>query len=158
MEKGEQIRDQIKSLLDNANITYRYMEHEETKTSEESAQIRGTKLSEGAKAIIMKGKKSENNIMVVVPADKRISSENVKSLLGEKYEFENPDVIFERYGLKVGAVPPFGNLLGLTTYVDTQIANSSTISFNCGLRTCSIIMDGRDFASLSGCEVGEFAE
>lgn len=106
----------------------------------------------------MKGRKSGNNIMVVIPADQRISSESIKLLLGEKYEFEDPTIMFNKFGLKVGAVPPFGNLLGLKTYVDSMIVTSPTISFNWGLRTCSIIMNGKDFAELSKCEIGKFTE
>ena len=40
----------------------------------------------------------------------------VAEMVGEKCEFEDPEVIKERYGLQIGGVPPFGQLLNLETF------------------------------------------
>jgi nondiscriminating aspartyl-tRNA synthetase len=139
-------------------IEYEYSEHEEVKTSEDAASIRGIPLSSGAKALILKGKKSGTHYMVVIPGDKKIAMDKASEELGEKVEFEKPDTIQEIYGIKVGGVPPFGNVLGMRILIDKQTAMNPKISFNAGMRTCSISMSGVDLAEVTDGEVGEYAE
>ena len=60
-------------------------------------------------------------------------------------------------GLDVGAVPPFGHLLGLPTYVDARLLELPRIAFNAGSRTTSVIMAARDLARLARPIIGHFA-
>lgn len=145
MDKGSEVVRTIKGILDGKNIEYKYLEHEEVRTSEEAAKIRGLDLSTGAKAMIVKSKEYENRyIMVVVGADKQLSLENVKLALGEEFEIA-PLKEVERYtGLKVGSIPPFGRLLKMDLYFDKGMYEKETVAFNCGQKTASIIMKGKD--------------
>jgi nondiscriminating aspartyl-tRNA synthetase len=79
-------------------------------------------------------------------------------LSAEKCEFEDPSVILERFGLQIGGVPPFGPLLGLDTYYDTEIADKSAVAFNCGLATESILMKGKDLIELVDPKWGSFSK
>ena len=72
----------------------------------------------------------------------------VSKALGEKCSFENIEVILERYGLEIGGIPPFGNLLNLETIYDPLIERSGRSAFNCGLLTESIIMKSSDLIAL----------
>ena len=56
-------------------------------------------------------------------------------------------------GCKPGAVPPFGNLFGLTVLVDEELAQREEIAFNAGSNTVSIVMRVADFLRLSGASV-----
>lgn len=134
----------IRKLLEEKDITYIYDEHPPVRTSKEAAKTRGTKIEEGAKAIILVGKKSGENFMVVLPAHLRINFSKVREVIGEKCEMENPEVIFNKFGIEVGGVPPFGNVLGLKTLVDKKLDREGKVSFNCGLKTASIEMKSRD--------------
>ena len=151
------IHDLILDLLKSNNIEFKYLEHEEVKTSEESAKIRDTKLEQGAKALILKGKKSGNNIMVVLPAHKKANIEKIEQILSEKFEFESPDNILKKWGIQVGGVPPFGNLLNLPTYIDKEVLNNDIVVFNCGTRTSSIFMNPKDMVELIKGELGEYS-
>jgi prolyl-tRNA editing enzyme YbaK/EbsC (Cys-tRNA(Pro) deacylase) len=62
-----------------------------------------------------------------------------------------------RFGLEVGAVPPFGHLLGLPTYVDAQLLAQPRIAFNAGSRTTSVVLATADFVRLEQPTVGSFA-
>ncbi|MES2345326.1 MAG: YbaK/EbsC family protein, partial [Chlamydiota bacterium] len=68
------------------------------------------------------------------------------------------EVIEERYGLQVGGIPPFGNLLNIETFFDAEIAKLDKLAFNCGLRTESIIMKSADLIALVGPELGAFSK
>src|SRR4030095_12044740 len=48
-------------------------------------------------------------------------------------------------GCELGAMPPFGNLYGLDTYVTRSLADDEEIAFNSGTHTELIRMPYRDF-------------
>lgn len=155
---GESISKAIRDLLDSNKFEYEYYEHEPTPTSEEAAKVRDTKLEEAAKALILKGKKSGKNIMVVIRGDKKFNSKEIKNAAGEEFEFEKPDVIKERFGLIIGGVPPFGNLLDLPIYFDESILESSRVTFSAGLQTCSITMNPEDLSKVTNAIEGSFSK
>jgi nondiscriminating aspartyl-tRNA synthetase len=155
--KGEkEVVAKIKQILDTRAVTYNFYEHVEVKTSEEAAALRNTPLSSGAKALILKGKKSNKHVMVVIPGDAKVAMDKVSEKVGEKVEFEKPDQITEQYGIMIGGVPPFGNILGMRVLLDKNLAENEAISFNAGMRTCSIDMSGHDLAEVIDAEVGEY--
>jgi Ala-tRNA(Pro) deacylase len=60
-------------------------------------------------------------------------------------------------GLEPGAVPPFGALFGLPTFVDIHLLDQPRIAFNAGSRTTSLILSTADYARLAEATVGHFA-
>lgn len=153
---GEGIRNEIIRLLKDHSMDYKHLVHEPTPTSEDSARVRGHSLESGVKALILRTKTSKKNVQVNIPADKKVDMKAVADAVGEKCEFEDADVIFERFGLKVGSIPPFGNLLNLDTYFDEGIQGSC--NFNCGLLTESLEMKASDLIQLVQPKIGKFAK
>jgi nondiscriminating aspartyl-tRNA synthetase len=82
----------------------------------------------------------------------------VAEAVGEKCEFENVEVIKERFGLEVGGVPPVGPLLNLETFFDDRIRGMETVVFNCGLRTESIILSADGLIEIVQPKFGKFAK
>ena len=76
----------------------------------------------------------------------------------EKCEFEDPAVIKERFGLEIGAIPPFGSLLNLETFFDEKIQTHDSAAFNCGLTTESIAMSAKDLIDLVQPKIGKFSQ
>ncbi len=143
--KGEYVNQDIKKLLDSMDIKYQALEHEEARTSEEAAKVRGTKLSEGAKAMVVKSKKySGKYAMIVVPADLQLDMNKVKEVLNEEYEIANAKDVEDITGVKVGGVPPFGRLFRMELYFDKKMYDKERVAFNCGRKDRSIIMTGKD--------------
>ncbi len=145
---GTDLKDEIIKRLTAAGMQFMKLEHEATLTSEQSAQVRGTELKEGVKAMILRNKKTSENIMVCLPADQRLDFKQLEELSGHKYELENKEVIKTKFGLDVGAVPPFGNLLGLKTFFAKAIADNQRVAFNCGTVTDSIVMGSADLIKI----------
>lgn len=157
--KGEKmVVSQIRKLLDSRAIQYEFAEHDPTITSEDASRIRNVPAEQGAKALILIGKKSGDHYMVVVPGNKKLDSKAVGEKIGESVEFEKPDNIFEKYGIKVGGVPPFGNILGMQVFIDESTANREVVSFNAGMQTCSITMNGKDLAEVTDATVGKWTK
>ncbi len=155
---GENIRNEIIHQLRVKKIDFDHRVHEPTPTSEDSARVRNIKMEEGVKALILRGKTTKKNYQFNIPAHLKVDMKAVAEIVGEKCEFEDPAVISERFGLQIGGVPPFGNLLNLDNYFDEEILHQERSAFNCGLTTESIIMQSKDLFSLVDPKVGKFSK
>jgi nondiscriminating aspartyl-tRNA synthetase len=155
---GENIRNEIIHLLKHNDMPFKHLVHEPTPTSEDSARVRGTKLEEGVKSLIVKGKNSKKNYQFNIPSHLKLDMKAVADRVGEKCEFEDPEVIRERYGLIIGGVPPCGQLLNLDTFFDDSIQNLETVAFNCGLPSESLIINGKDLIALVQPQFGHFSK
>ena len=150
------VTSRIQELLRDHDVTFTLIEHAPVKTSQEAAAVRGTPLHEGAKALVFAA--DETTVLAVVPADKRVGTRAFKRAFGIKnLRMITPDELHERTGLPVGAVPPFGSVLDLPTYVDSGLLENERISFNAGSRTASIVMACRDYIAVEQPTLGEFA-
>jgi len=155
---GENIRNEIIRILKDQEVGYKHMVHEPSPTSEVSAQIRGTDLEAGVKALILRGKTSKKNYQFNLPAHLKLDMKVVAELVGERCEFEEASVILERFGLIIGGIPPWGQLLNLDTFFDASLQQKTTVAFNCGLQTESIVMEACDLITIVQPKFGSFAK
>ena len=145
----------IKSLIEKNGMWYEYMEHEPVRTSEEAAQVRPLEysLSQGAKALIVRIKEyggPKYFAMFVVPGDLKFNYEKTKELLNAKdirFASEEEVAGFTK-GIKVGGVPPFGNLFGLKVFADQKVFENDKIIFNAGDKRVSIALQTEDYKKL----------
>lgn len=152
----ENVRNEIVRLIKHYDVEFKHLTHEPTITSEDSARVRNTRPEEGVKSIILRGKTSKKNYQINIPSHLKLDMKAVAAAVGEKCEFESPEVIKERFGLNVGGVPPFGALLNLETWYDEKITASPQAAFNCGLQTESIIMKSKDLVAITQPKIGTF--
>jgi len=153
----ESVFNKIKNLLDQNKVDYKTMEHKAVFTSEEAAAVRKTDLKQGAKALVMKADKKP--IMIVVPADKKVDTSLFKKLFSIKdLEMAKPEEVESVTGVKIGAVPPFGNLFKIPLYFDKTIINTEVIFFNAGSHSKSISMRGSDLEKVTKPITGEFSK
>lgn len=138
--------EQIRAKLDAAGVTYAHEHHEPVVTSEDAARVRGVSMHTGAKALVMQGKASKKHFLFVMPADLRLDKSKVKQVLNEEVGFASDPV--EVTSCVKGSVPPFGSVLGLTTYCDPRLSENEHINFNAGTLTDSIRMLCRDYLAL----------
>ncbi|MBI3385018.1 aspartate--tRNA(Asn) ligase [Candidatus Gottesmanbacteria bacterium] len=145
----------IKQILDKKELEYKLYEHEKVLTSEEAAKARGTRLSQGAKALVMFADKKA--IMIVLPADRRVDFKKFK--LAQKIrdlKMGTAEEVKKLTGVEIGAVPPFGNLLSLTLYVDQNLQNEEKIVFNAGLHSKSILLKYSDYIKITDPIIGDY--
>ena len=155
---AENVRNEILRLLKQAEVTFEHLVHEPTPTSEDSARVRSTGLDQGVKALILVGKTSKKNYQFNISSHLKLDMKAVSELVGEKCEFEKPEVISDRFGIVVGGVPPFGNLFNLETYFDTRVTTTEKAAFNCGMQTESIVMRSQDLIGLIKPKLGNFSK
>ena len=141
----------ILNLLKKKGCWLETFEHEPVVTSEQAAKIRrGYSISQGAKAIIVKIKNSTGEsefVMLVLPGDKKFSGSKVKKLLDTKdLRFATPVEISELTGgIKIGGIPPFGNLFEIRVFIEKALLDNEKIIFNAGDRSFSVAMKTKDY-------------
>jgi len=134
---------------------FQVMTHDPVTTSEEAALVRGTSLESGAKAIIAK---TDKFFMLVLPANLKIDSKKIKKIFNaKKFRFVTDEELLTITGCIKGAVPPFGLLFGLETYVDEELLKQKEINFNAGSNDKSIAMKTRDYIKIVKPKIEKFS-
>lgn len=143
--RGPEVLDAIRSLLRSAGVSFREVQHEPTRTSEESARARGEELRVGGKALLIKT--DDVFRLFVLPADCRADSNAIRTELGvRRTRFATPEELLERTGLVPGSVPPFGEpILPFGLHVDAGTCGNERIAFNAGTLTDSMILTTSDY-------------
>ena len=147
----------IRELYASLGIEFREIEHAATRTSEESARVRGEPLHIGGKALLLKG--GADYRLVVIPAHRRLDSANTKTAWGlKKLRFASSEELFDQTGLVPGSVPPFGPpILPFPLFVDESLTQNDRIAFNAGSLTVSHVLVMADYLRAAQPALGSFA-
>lgn len=173
--------EKIINLLKQNNIDYQEFRHEPVRTSEEAAQVRGSNLSEGAKALIFKCTTSSTLesadlntkidsqyefIQLIVPGNHLVDKDKFKdSYKFTKLKMASPEEVLEISGVEPGGVPPFGNLFNIpikvfyssTQSFDELLKSTNMMEFNCGDRSISVRMKVSDYIKIVKPQIGSFS-
>lgn len=138
----------LKDFLDSNGVHYVTMTHSPAFTAQEIAATAHVPGKELAKAVMVKV--DGRMAMVVLPGSYKIDFDLLESALGARRvelasEQEFKDLFPE---CEIGAMPPFGNLYGLQTYVADSLAEDIEIIFNAGSHTELIRMNYSDYERL----------
>ena len=142
--------EQIRGYLNAAGVAFREVEHEPTRTSEESAAARGEDLKVGAKALLLRT--GDSFRLFVLPADRKLDSGAIRREFGvRKTRFATVEELQELVGLVPGSVPPFGEpILPFELYADETLGTETDrVAFNAGSLRNSIIMAASDWETLA---------
>jgi len=144
---------EIKKILDASKVEYKHITHDYVRTSEDAANIRGTKIEDAAKAIILKAQNKDGNfnfIQAVISANERIDLKKLKILLNSKnVSLASPDEVLKKTGCTVGSVPPFANVLfDIPTYLDESVLKKDFIVFSAGTHNDSMQMKVQDYCRI----------
>ncbi|WP_068469259.1 aspartate--tRNA(Asn) ligase [Candidatus Protochlamydia phocaeensis] len=155
---SENIRNEIIRLIKKNEMEFQHLVHNPAATAEASTAASGAAREGGIKSLILKGKNTRKNYQISIPSTLKLDMKVVAEMVGEKCEFEDPAIVSERFGLIVGAVPPFGHLLNLDTFFDERISQAEHAIFSCGLQTESIKMRSKDLVALVQPKFGRLAK
>lgn len=137
---------ELQRRLQAAGVPFQVVTHPPVFTSEEAAQVRGTPLSSGAKALVCKA--GERFTLLVLPADRKLDGKRVQRELGVKsLRFATKEELLELTGLAPGAVPPFGSLFNLPTCLDPALGDHAEINFNAGDHATSMKLAYADYVA-----------
>jgi len=119
-------------FLDKNKVKYEKILHRTVFTAYDKAQtLKVPEKIVGKTLVLNSGKKFT---FVLIPANKNLDKIKFKKITkAQKLDFTKEAWMKKNLkGVKVGAVPPFGNLWGLPTFVDRTLLNQSKIIVNSG--------------------------
>jgi Ala-tRNA(Pro) deacylase len=151
------IPKRLKDYLDEHKVCYQACTHSPAYTAQGVAHAQHISGKELAKVVVVVA--GDRKLMAVVPANNRVSLEELGQLAGEPAlrlatEAEFKDLFTD---CELGAMPPFGNLYNLEVWVDASLKSSSTITFNAGTHMETIQMSFADFERLVQPKTGVFS-
>lgn len=138
----------LRDFLDSHRIRYFIISHSPAYTAQEiaaSAHVPGKELAKTV-MVTIDGKLS----MVVIPASNQLDFSKLRKLTGtEDVLLASEEDFTDMFpGCEVGAMPPFGNLFGMRTYVDEELTEDEEIVFNAGAHTELLRLSYQDYERL----------
>ena len=138
----------LKEFLDANHVKYVSITHSKAYTAQEvaaSAHVPGKAL---AKVVILE--LDGEMAMAVLPANRKVVLQDLREITGsDKVKFVEEDRFKDRFpDCEIGAMPPFGNLYGMTVYAAESLAENGEIAFNAGSHEEIIKLSFGDFQRL----------
>jgi Ala-tRNA(Pro) deacylase len=151
-----EIPKQLIDCLDGNKVSYEVLHHPEAVTAQRIAQAEHVKGRHHAKVVMVKS--GDEHLMMVLPADHQIDLEKVEKAIGKAVSLEQEQEFKTLFSdCAIGAMPPFGNLYGLPTYVEQSLAEQDYIVFEAGTHTDAIKMSYRDYEKIVKPNVNDLA-
>ena len=145
----------IDCLTEN-NVRYEVLHHSEAFTAQRIAEAEHVKAEHHAKVVMLKS--GGKHLMAVVPADRRVDLDKVEEITGQPVVLiTEPEFRTLFPDCAVGAMPPFGNLYGLPTYVERSLAQEDYIVFEAGTYTDAIKLSYPAFERIANPQIADLA-
>jgi Ala-tRNA(Pro) deacylase len=157
----QNIHQQLCALLDREGAVYRVLEHEAEGRTEFITKIRGNRIEQAIKSMVVQvrmSKKENLYVLANVPGDCRVDFDAIKvhfnavgigMALREKAE-ALPDCI-------IGSIPPFSFNDQLGVLADPLIKENEEVVFNAGSLEKSIFMKMEDYFRIANPQVVKIA-
>ena len=148
-----------KRLIDCLNenkVTYEILRHPEAVTAQRIAQAEHVKGRHHAKVVMINS--GGQHLMMVVSADHQIDLEKVERAIGKSCSLDEEQEFKSLFtDCATGAMPPFGNLYNLPTFVDKELAEQDYIVFEAGTHTDAIKVSYCDYEKIVKPNVADLA-
>jgi len=147
------IHKQLCDLLDQEGATYRVLEHEAEGRTEMIAKIRGNRIDQSIKSIVVQvrlNRKENIYCLANVPGDCRIDFDGIKNYFNaDSVAFASREKAQELTGCVIGAIPPFSFSDQLQVLADPLIQDNEEVVFNAGRLDRSIFMRLDDYLRIA---------
>ena len=157
----ENVLDKLIDLFSKGQAQFRVLQHEAAgKSSRSVAEIRGTELGQGAKALVchLKGNGVKLYVLAILPADKQADLAKLAQHFGaRRASLASPEEVKELTGCVFGAVPPVSFHPDLKLVADPSLyTRYDELAFNAGLLDHAIIIKTEDYRRIVNPEPVEF--
>lgn len=147
------IHHQLCALLDQEGATYRVIEHEPEGHTELIAKIRGNRIQQSIKSIVVQvriNRKENIYCLANVPGDCRIDFGGIKKHFhADSVAFASRDKAQELTGCVIGAIPPFSFNSQVQVLADPLIQENEEVVFNAGRLDRSIFIKLDDYLRIA---------
>ncbi len=147
------IHEQLCALLDREGARYRVIEHEAEGRTDLIAQIRGNRIEQSIKSIVVQvrlSKKENIYCLANVPGHCRVDLNAIKDHFNaDSIGMAQREKAQALTGCVVGAIPPFSLNDQLQVLADPLIQENAEVVFNAGRLDRSIFMDLADYIRIA---------
>lgn len=147
------IHQQLCDLLDQEGATYRVIEHEPEGRTEMIAKIRGNRIQQSIKSIVVQvriNRKENIYCLANVPGDCRIDFDGIRNYFNaDSVAFASREKAQELTGCVIGAIPPFSFSDQFQILADPLIQENEEVVFNAGRLDRSIFMKLDDYLRIA---------
>src|SRR5438874_5746673 len=151
-----EIPKQLIDCLDGNEVSYEVLQHPEAVTAQRIAQAEHVKARHHAKVVMVKS--GDQHLMTVLPADHQIDLEKVAKAIGKGASLDTEQEFKSLFpDCATGAMPPFGSLYGMPTYVDKRLAEEDYVVFEAGTHTDAIKLGYADYEKIVNPRVEDLA-
>ena len=155
------VHSQLCDLLDREGASYRLVEHEPEGRTQVIAQIRGNRIEQSIKSIVVQvrlNRKDNIYCLANVPGDCRIDFKGIKRhLQADSVAFASREKAQELTGCVIGAIPPFSFNDQLQVLADPLIRENEEVVFNAGRLDRSIFMKLEDYIRIAKPQITQIA-
>ncbi|GGF51323.1 hypothetical protein GCM10011611_67240 [Aliidongia dinghuensis] len=145
-----EIFERLVELFTQEKARFRVVAHDAAGRSEHVAEVRGTEIGQGAKALVCElsaaAGEAARHVLAIIPGDRRLDGKKLAQFCGRrKMRFAPAEVAQELTGCVIGSIPPvsFG---GLEVICDRELAGRyAEIAFNAGRLDRSIVVMVEDY-------------
>ena len=149
------IPEKLVSYLNDKKVPYEILHHPEAFTAQTIAEAEHIKGRHHAKVVMVKS--GGQDLMAVLAADRRIDVEKLEKITGQAVAIETETEFKDLFpDCAPGTMPPFGELYGVPTYVDSSLAKEDYIVFEAGNHTDAIKLSFSDYQRVAKPQVGDF--
>ena len=154
--------EQLRALLDREGAAYRVIEHEPEGRTEVIAKIRGNRIEQSIKSMVLQvriSKKENLYCLANIPGDCRVDFDGVKKLYAaSSVAFAQREKAQDLTGCVIGAIPPFSFNDQLRLLADPLIQENDEVVFNAGRLDRSIMMKLSDYIRIAKPELVPIAQ
>ena len=150
-----EIPKKLIDFLNQNNVRYEILHHPEAFTAQTIAAAEHVKGRHHAKVVMAKS--GSRHMLTVVAADQRVDLQKLEKITGQPTALETEPEFKPLFpDCAPGTMPPFGNLYGLSTYVDQSLAQQDYIVFEAGTHTDAIKLSYYDYERIAKPQVEDF--
>lgn len=153
VEKLADTYTRLIELLDQHGAHYRLIDHDSEGRTELVSAMRGNRLEQAAKCLILMvkvGKKVTKYVLAVIPGDAKVDLQAVKSLLQGTYiSFASSEIAERLAGSVAGTVLPFTFHPDLELLADPSLLENDELYFNAARLDRSIVLKTSDYRAIA---------
>lgn len=150
-------QEQLEQYLREHQVGYQIQHHPQAYTAQRIAECEHISGKKVAKSVVVAA--GTSRVLLVLPASRRVDLNRVCDLLNvQDIHLSSEEELRNLFAnCEVGAIPPFGNLYNLATYVEQSLTRQESIVFPVGTYTETMSLKYVDFERLVRPIVAEFA-
>ena len=156
------VHEQLRALLEREGANYRVIEHEPEGRTEVIAKIRGNKIEQSIKSMVLQvrlTRKENIYCLANVPGDCRVDFDGIKKYFNaDSVAFARREKAQELTGCIIGSIPPFSFNDQLQLLADPLIQDNEEVVFNAGRLDRSIMMKLSDYLRIAQPKLVQIAQ